>query len=276
MTYLAHPTHYAPDEFRTLVRGLKFDKGWKPEFPTLHNTGVPSLKQWLAMGAIPQERWGANLNAYYKGMGWHAGPHLVVCPSYIWSLCDLEHDGVSVSCWNSVTLGIEMVGNYEVDGDEFDTGPGASVRDNAVFVLASLCEKFGWRIADVLRFHRECPRDHHACPGSLVSKPAIVQRIEAQLEAWGRPTSDEPAVDSVPREPHDTQRPSTPPCFDLNTIEGVQQALNAVGYRVDVDGVDGPETEQAVRAFQGHAGLGADGVVGPATLAALRRDLSGG
>src|SRR5271165_397450 len=137
MTYLVHPAHYAPVEFRALVAGLKFDKGWKPEFPTLHNTGVPSLAQWLEMGAIPQLRWGTNLNAYYEGLGWHAGPHLVVCPDYIWNLCDLEHDGVSVSCWNHVTLGIEMVGNYEVGGDDFSSGLGAKVRDNAAFVLAT-------------------------------------------------------------------------------------------------------------------------------------------
>ena len=62
---------------------------WRPRFPTLHNTGVPSLKQWLAYGPTPQERWGASLNRYYEGLGWHAGPHLVVCPDYVWVLCDL-------------------------------------------------------------------------------------------------------------------------------------------------------------------------------------------
>ena len=49
-------------------------------------------------------------------------------------------------------------------------------------------------------------------------------------------------------------------------VKLLQQALGAV----HVDGVFGPETEEAVRAFQSSRGLSADGVVGPQTLAALR------
>ena len=147
MAFLAHPTHYTPDEFQVYLSGLGFARGWRPASVTLHNTGVPSLKQWLAMGATPQERWGANLNAYYQKLGWHAGPHLVVCPDYVWVLSDPEADGVSVSCWNRETFGVEMVGDFRQGGDDFGSGPGAKVRDGAVFVLAALCEKLGWDYA---------------------------------------------------------------------------------------------------------------------------------
>ena len=268
MTYLAHPVHYTPAEFRAYVSGLKFDKGWKPSFPTLHNTGVPSLAQWLAMGALPQERWGANLDAYYQGLGWHAGPHLVCCPSYVWVLSDPEAAGVSVSCWNRVTFGIEMVGNYEAGGDDFASGLGSKVRDNAVFVLATLCEKFGWDIGKTLHFHRECPADHHACPGTRVSKNDIVQRVKALLESWG--SAQAPALPETPRK---SSPPS--PLLDLSTVAGVQRALNALGYRLAVDGELGPQTEAALRSFQLHVGgLAVDGHSGPATIAAIRRELA--
>ncbi|HEY0517274.1 MAG TPA: peptidoglycan-binding protein [Solirubrobacteraceae bacterium] len=46
----------------------------------------------------------------------------------------------------------------------------------------------------------------------------------------------------------------------------LQQALGSVA----VDGIFGPETEQAVRDFQSRNGLTADGIAGPQTLAALR------
>ena len=244
MTYLTHPAHYAPEEFRTLLQGLKFDKGWKPQFPTLHNTGVPSLKQWLGYGAVPQARWGAALNAYYKGLGWHAGPHLVVCPDYVWNLCDLEADGVSVSCWNRLTLGIEMVGNYEEGADDFASGRGAKVRDNAVFVLAALCEKFGWDIGKTLRFHRECPADHHACPGSRVAKVEIVQRVNALLQSWSAMRARSlPGMSGTSSELGAT--PAAP--VDLATVAGVQRALNSLGYWVQVDNELGPQTEAAVR-----------------------------
>ncbi len=48
-------------------------------------------------------------------------------------------------------------------------------------------------------------------------------------------------------------------------VELVQQALG-----IAVDGIYGPETEQAVRSFQASRGLAVDGIVGPETSAALR------
>jgi N-acetylmuramoyl-L-alanine amidase len=179
-TFMNPPAHYTLAEFRLMLADLKFG-AWRPKFPTLHNTAVPSLARWLTYGPTPQERWGANLNRYYEGLGWHAGPHLVVCPDYVWVLCDLTEPGVSVSCWNSETIGLEMIGNYEVGGDDFASGDGAKVRDNAAAVLAALNEKFNWGdLADYaagvrgLHFHRECTRDHHACPGSKVSKAEML------------------------------------------------------------------------------------------------------
>src|SRR5207248_3106066 len=50
-------------------------------------------------------------------------------------------------------------------------------------------------------------------------------------------------------------------------VELLQRALG----NVKVDGIFGPETEAAVRAFQSSAGLAVDGVVGPETEAAVRR-----
>ncbi len=48
-------------------------------------------------------------------------------------------------------------------------------------------------------------------------------------------------------------------------VEMLQEALG-----IGVDGVYGPETEEAVRSFQSAHGLTVDGIVGPATIAALR------
>jgi peptidoglycan hydrolase-like protein with peptidoglycan-binding domain len=52
-------------------------------------------------------------------------------------------------------------------------------------------------------------------------------------------------------------------------VRTLQHLLRARGHGVAVDGVFGPETEAAVKAFQTSKGLSADGIVGPQTWPAL-------
>lgn len=66
------------------------------------------------------------------------------------------------------------------------------------------------------------------------------------------------------------------PLYALTTTRGVQSALVQLGYDPGpVDGVMGPRTRAAVRAYQAQAGLVVDGAVGPLTRAALARSLAG-
>ncbi|HMR11001.1 MAG TPA: peptidoglycan-binding domain-containing protein [Polyangiaceae bacterium] len=58
--------------------------------------------------------------------------------------------------------------------------------------------------------------------------------------------------------------------INLDTILGVQKALNALGYEAGKeDGIDGPTTQSGVKEFQGEHGLGVDGKAGPQTKAAI-------
>ena len=51
---------------------------------------------------------------------------------------------------------------------------------------------------------------------------------------------------------------------------GVQARLNNLGYDCGpVDGIDGPQTQAAVMAFQKNHNLEVDGIAGPQTQAAL-------
>jgi peptidoglycan hydrolase-like protein with peptidoglycan-binding domain len=61
---------------------------------------------------------------------------------------------------------------------------------------------------------------------------------------------------------------------EIKSLRDVQQALTDLGFSPGaIDGVDGRNTRNAVRAFQMSKGLGADGIAGPATKAALENAL---
>ncbi len=53
MSFLAEPKSYTPDEFAIFVDKLEWN-GWQPKFVTLHNTGIPTLAEWLNSGHAAQ------------------------------------------------------------------------------------------------------------------------------------------------------------------------------------------------------------------------------
>ena len=188
MTFLVDPRGFTPAAFKTYVAGLHWH-GWKPKFITLHNTAEPNLTQWAhGTGAAYEHQRIVNLNHYYKvSEGWHSGPHLFISRSLIWVACDLTADGVSVSCWNHETIGVEMVGDYS--DESFGSGDGAKVRDLTVSALAILHKALGLRPSPYktgvggLHPHRDCVKDHHDCPGKNVDLEDMRARVAKAMEA---------------------------------------------------------------------------------------------
>ncbi len=62
--------------------------------------------------------------------------------------------------------------------------------------------------------------------------------------------------------------------INLDKMEGVQTALDKLGLSPGkIDGLDGPNTQDAVRKFQARATIKIDGIVGPQTREALKTEL---
>jgi hypothetical protein len=181
VTFLVNPRGYLPAEFAAFVATLKW-RTWRPKFVVLHNSAEPNLRQWShGQGDAYERQRILNLNSYYRNSEhWHSGPHLFISPNKIWNACDLQADGVHASCYNHESIGVEMIGDY---GDEaFDSGAGAKVRDLAVVALAIL-HKALQLAPETLRFHKECVRDRHDCPGKNVDKADMVGRVVAAMHA---------------------------------------------------------------------------------------------
>lgn len=99
---------------------------------------------------------------------------------------------------------------------------------------------------------------------------AVAASYGPGLAAAWRPEPQGPAPPAPLAAQSPTLALSDPPQTG-EAVREVQRRLNDLGYAAGtVDGVYGPRTEAAVRAFQGRSRLGADGVVGPRTWAALR------
>ena len=158
------------------------------KFITLHNTDIPSLRQWTASGTSPAQRI-SNLQHLYRDLDhWHQGPHAFVAPDYIWGFSPFTEPGVHASCFNKHSIGIEMVGDYATE--DFGSGLGAKVRDNAVWVLACLHHRIGIRPDGFklglagLHFHKDCKQDKHNCPGPKVDRADVVSRILEAMESF--------------------------------------------------------------------------------------------
>lgn len=109
------------------------------------------------------------------------------------------------------------------------------------------------------------PSTHEAVIGFQEANGLAPDGIVGPLTWAGLHNPTDKPVDAVPG-----SEPQIGPGSEGPAVTLLQRLLNETGHAIAVDGIFGPNTHSAVIAFQLAKDLGADGIVGPKTWAALR------
>jgi N-acetyl-anhydromuramyl-L-alanine amidase AmpD len=161
-----------------------------------------------------------------------------------------------VSTGNSCFIGIEA----ENTGKE----PYPDVQMEAyVRGVAAILRKLGATEA-MCCGHKEYALPKGRKPDPAFDMDAFRARVKAVMDGAAPPAPLIPAMDAK-------KRPTLRRGHKGDAVVELQKLLAAAGLGVGADGVFGPRTEAAVREFQRKAGTTPDGIVGPKTWAALKK-----
>jgi len=102
-----------------------------------------------------------------------------------------------------------------------------------------------------------------------ILKPTVHELRKVWPEAY--PTTVALFAEALPEAAKEWAKPHIMPI--AGDVRWVQESLNKLGAKIDVDGDYGEATRKAVKTFQTKHGLAADGWAGMITLAALYTEL---
>lgn len=192
MSYANVGRTWTPRSFRDYLGTLQ-RPSWAKSV-TLHHTAAPSLAQRPA-GLTAQHM--VNLRHYYeKQLGWSRGPHLFTDDDEIHGMTPLTLKGTHAVSFNATSIGIEALGNYDVEDPK--TGRGHLVWQTTAQAAVALLDWLGLEPSEkTVLFHRDDPRTSKTCPGTKVSKAWVLDLIDlyshnpAPLEPQSIKRSDE-------------------------------------------------------------------------------------
>ena len=157
---------------------------------TVHHTHHPSLEM-RPHGLTDQHI--RNIRHYYiNARGWASGPHIFIDDHRVMLMTPLDEKGIHATSFNSSRIGVEVLGNYDVENPK--SGRGLKCWTLAMEVVRILAEENGFPPLKY-NFHRHDPRTSKTCPGTLVTTKFLDSMItgdqpprpdsEAELERLG-------------------------------------------------------------------------------------------
>lgn len=118
-----------------------------------------------------------NLEDYYEDdLGWSGAPHIFADEDEAWVFNPLNEPGTHAVSFNRNGLGIEMLGNYDVEDPS--TGRGAQVLMFTARMTKLLLDFFKLD-ETAIRFHRDDPKTSKSCPGKRISKNMFLALVRA-------------------------------------------------------------------------------------------------
>lgn len=143
---------------------------------TIHHTAAPSLSQ-RPKGFTAQHI--NNMRDYYQSLGWKSGPHLYIDDDQIWFMTPLSEKGVHAVSFNSRSIGIEVLGDY--DSEDPFTGRGLQCWQLAAKTTMQLLNWLNLKPSEsTVLFHRDDPKTSKTCPGSKITKKWFIDLMQKE------------------------------------------------------------------------------------------------
>jgi len=165
---------WSVESFEEYLKTVSNTQGFRAV--TVHHTASPSLAQ-RPQGFTVQHI--HNIKDFYQNeRGWSTGPHLFSDENQIFGMCPLTEKGIHAASFNSFSVGIEMLGDY--DSEDPKSGRGLQVLKTSARAVAALLKWMGKEAdSDTLTFHRDDPKTSKTCPGTKVKKDWFLGLVEA-------------------------------------------------------------------------------------------------
>lgn len=141
---------------------------------TLHHSYVPTRAQWHGRATMEGTR------NYYIGLGWPAGPHLFLAADVpnaadagIWAGTPLASPGVHAGKCNADHIGIEIVGNYDIE-------PWPAPVADLVYGVVPALMRWAGIPPECVQGHFECLNDK-SCPGHMIHMNDVRAELARRL-----------------------------------------------------------------------------------------------
>lgn len=172
MSYANVGKVWSDDSFKEYLKTVK-----KPSWAravTIHHTAAPSLAQ-RPNGFLIQHI--HNIMNYYRGtLKWNRGPHLFTDEDEIFGMTPLTVQGIHAVSFNSYSIGVEVLGNYDIE-DPF-SGRGLKCWELAARCTSDLLDWIGVAPSSTsVLFHRDDKRTSKSCPGRRITKPWFLDLV---------------------------------------------------------------------------------------------------